>query len=89
MADLIVPLPRYRCHKEVSALRIKHVIETPSGFELHFEGDRFVPAFVSRNWVVSKEKPENLVGGYYVVYDDGYQSWSPAAAFGAGYTLLS
>lgn len=29
------------------------------------------------------------VGGYYVVYDDGYTSWSPAKAFEEGYTLLA
>ena len=33
-----------------------------------------------------KHKPE--VGGYYVVYEDGYKSFSPAGAFESGYTLL-
>lgn len=28
------------------------------------------------------------VGGYYVVYEDGYESWSPAEAFEKGYTLI-
>lgn len=27
-----------------------------------------------------------FVGGYYVEYDDGYMSWSPARAFEDGYT---
>lgn len=27
-----------------------------------------------------------IVGGYYVVYSDGYKSWSPAGAFEEGYT---
>jgi hypothetical protein len=31
-----------------------------------------------------KHKPQ--VGGYYVVYADGYKSWSPAQAFEEGYT---
>jgi hypothetical protein len=34
-----------------------------------------------------KHAPE--IGGYYVLYDDGYESWSPAAAFESGYTLVS
>lgn len=34
-----------------------------------------------------KHKPE--VGGYYVVYKDGYKSFSPAAAFDEGYTLIA
>ena len=28
------------------------------------------------------------VGGYYVVYEDGYKSFSPAGAFESGYTPL-
>ena len=35
---------------------------------------------------VAKHKPE--VGGYYVVYEDGYKSFSPAGAFESGYTRL-
>jgi hypothetical protein len=35
---------------------------------------------------VAKHKPQ--AGGYYVVYADGYKSWSPAAAFEEGYTLV-
>ena len=29
-----------------------------------------------------------LLGGYLVVYDDGYVSWSPAKAFEEGYTRI-
>jgi hypothetical protein len=32
-------------------------------------------------------KHEPAVGGYFVLYDDGYQSFSPAKAFEDGYTL--
>lgn len=35
---------------------------------------------------VRKHNPN--VGGYYVRYEDGYESFSPAAAFEAGYSLL-
>ena len=35
---------------------------------------------------VAKHKLE--VGGYYVVYEDGYKSFSPASAFESGYTPL-
>lgn len=35
---------------------------------------------------LNTHKPE--VGGYYVVYRDGYQSFSPAKAFEEGYTLV-
>lgn len=34
------------------------------------------------------EKHKPVVGGYFVVYDDGYQSFSPAFAFEAGYERI-
>jgi hypothetical protein len=36
--------------------------------------------------VFARGRPEP--GDYFVVYDDGYQSWSPKAIFEAGYTRL-
>ena len=84
-ATLTRPLPRYRCHKQVSALKIRAVIANPRGYELHFKDERFCPHEVSVYWF-TKHCP--MAGGYFVVYDDGYQSYSPAAAFEAGYTLL-
>ena len=79
-------LPRYRCHKDVWALKIKAVIPNPRGFELHFENERYVPHEVSSEWVV-KHKPGS--DGYFVVYADGYQSYSPAKAFEEGYSLIT
>jgi hypothetical protein len=35
---------------------------------------------------LDKHKPE--VGGYYVVYKEGYKSFSPAGAFEEGYALI-
>jgi hypothetical protein len=35
---------------------------------------------------MSKHKPE--AGGYFVIYGDGYESFSPARAFEEGYTLI-
>jgi hypothetical protein len=43
----------------------------------------FAPFTVSAEFV-AKHKPE--VGGYFVVYEDGYTSFSPAKAFEEGYT---
>ena len=86
-------LPRYQCHKQVSALKIRAVVPNPRGFELHFCDERFAPHEVPSPWV-GKHSPDicgdadALVGGYLVVHEDGHQSWSPAAAFEPGYTLL-
>lgn len=79
-------MPRYKCHKEVSAVKI-HSIEifedysamiTPSDGHARFS--------VGREYVL-RHHPQ--VGGYYVLYDDGYKSFSPAKAFEEGYTLIT
>lgn len=40
---------------------------------------------VKREWV-NKHSP--VAGGYYVVYEDGYVSFSPQSAFESGYTRI-
>jgi hypothetical protein len=53
--------------------------------------------FNSGQVVNYKDVPEGIavgasqapsVGGYYVVYDDGYKSYSPSEAFEGGYTKI-
>lgn len=95
-------LPRYRCHKEVRALKIREVIKhahpDPKADDAAFEAsstfqgahlfpvdDGYGPIPVDAAWY-RKHSPE--AGGYYVLYDDGYASYSPAKAFEDGYTRL-
>lgn len=76
-------MPRYKCHKEVWALKIRSVGDDGG---LTFEDGRYAPRLMSSTYM-QKHKPQP--GGYFVVYDDGYESWSPAKAFEEGYTLCS
>lgn len=46
----------------------------------------YAPFFVDEEYV---RKHNPVAGGYYVVYEDGYKSWSPADAFEKGYTPKS
>lgn len=84
-------LPRYRCHKIVRAAKITRVSYGNGGTLLTVAvprpGGRQESAelAVSTEWS-QKHNPD--VGGYVVVYADGYTSFSPAEAFEAGYTLL-
>ena len=85
-------LPKYQCHKKVWALKIKAVAQgtqptdLPGGsWMLHPADDGYGPLEVSHEWY-AKHKPE--AGGYFVVYDDGYKPYSPAAAFESGYSLI-
>lgn len=45
------------------------------------------PSFVVSAEYLAKHKP--VVGGYFVVYVDGYESFSPATAFEEGYTRIA
>ena len=83
-------LPRYQCHKQVWALKIKEVRQSPSEpateagtWEIVPEDERYAPITVSHEFY-TKHRP--IAGGYYVIYEDGYKSFSPAAAFEGGYT---
>lgn len=75
-------LPRWKSHKIVQAAKIVaidgHVLQ------LEVDGTR-VKVHADTEYLI-KHKPQ--VGGYWVVYDDGYTSWSPAEAFEAGYTRI-
>jgi hypothetical protein len=85
-------LPRYKCHKEVWALKIKSIAFTlgrpnSEGIAniIEPEEEGYAPFPVSDEYV-NKHNPQ--VGGYWVLYDDGYQSYSPAKAFEEGYSRV-
>ena len=83
-------LPRYRCHKEVGALKIKEVGPIIDGWaELTFSDANFDTwaerLSVDAEWM-GKHSP--MAGGYLVVYVDGYVSFSPAKAFEEGYQRI-
>lgn len=80
-----IELPRYECHKEVWALPISEIkVRLTGDFTLIFPGP-YAPIVVDVEWFV-KHKP--VAGGFYVVYKDGYVSFSPRDAFMDGYTLI-
>lgn len=86
-------LPRYKCHKEVWALKIAGIKRDGEGENRESDGsaeitpadEGYAPFTVDCHFM-HKHKPE--VGGYYVVYADGYKSFSPAKAFEDGYTRI-
>lgn len=95
-----VEMPRYRSHKIVHALKIKSIVSCVRVGDFDFPGDHipnptgaliypeeagYGPVSVDLAYM-EKHKPQ--IGGYYVVYPDGYKSWSPAQAFESGYTRV-
>lgn len=82
-------LARYRSHKIVRAGQIQSVerIEALGQFFLRITTvGGVVLEENSRPWL--DRLPSQMLGGYYVVYADGYSSWSPAEAFESGNTLI-
>lgn len=63
----------------------KDVEEEVVGAMITPEEEGFAAFPVSRKYIL-KHNPQ--VGGYFVVYADGYQSWSPAQAFEGGYSRI-
>jgi hypothetical protein len=89
-------LPRYKCRKEVWALKIKTIQfdaaaavdenrDTDCSAMITPEEEGYAPFKVDANYVMA-HKPQE--GGYFVQYADGYKSFSPAEAFEGGYTRI-
>lgn len=83
-------LPEYVCHKRVRACKIGRIYPLgndsgPDGAEI-VPADGGIPPFRVDQAFMSKHSLH--VGGYFVEYEDGYQSFSPAAAFESGYTRV-
>ncbi|WP_207000701.1 hypothetical protein [Trinickia mobilis] len=85
--DASAEMPKYVCHKKVWALKIKSIQGDGilGEFEITPEDEGYAPFLVPDSYV-TKHNPQ--VGGYYVVYEDGYKSYSPAKAFEDGYTRI-
>ena len=89
-------MPKYVCHKQVWALKIAKLElditlaaaedrETTGGAWITPADEGYAKFHVEALYV-AKHNPRE--GGYYVVYPDGYKSFSPAAAFEDGYTKI-
>lgn len=91
MCEAAMEMPRYKSHKQVWALKIAELRKDTFGNDewdgvltIVPEDTRYAPIRLEPEFV-DKHKPQ--VGGYFVVYKDGYKSFSPADAFEDGYTI--
>lgn len=89
-------MPKYRSHKEVWALKIRAVTrnsvlaqlsgnESDGSAVITPEDEGYGDIRVDAAYL---RKHDPKAGGYYVVYSDGYKSYSPAEAFESGYTRI-
>lgn len=87
---LIGLLPLWESHKRVRGAKITGRVFDPEKDPPHHLVLEVHPGItgsiaVTEEWM-SRHKPK--LGGYYVVYEDGYTSYSPAGAFEGGYTRV-
>ena len=82
-----VNMPQYQCHKRVWAHKIRQ-IDSPTGSDVIITpvDSNYEPFHVSHDFI-DKHRPQ--VSGYYVRYEDGYESYSPEEPFESGYTLIA
>lgn len=81
-------LPRYKCHKEVWALKIDSLQINRDGSATIFPREPTYSSFNTKPGWDERFKGSEEDTGYYVLYKDGYESWSPTDAFEDGYTLV-
>lgn len=82
-------LPKFISHKIVHAAKITGMTADPKFTEdtrlIFGDIDKWI--LVERSWM--KRNGPVSIGGYYVVYEDGYRSYSPGKQFEQGYTAAS
>ena len=91
MDGATVEIPQYVSHKKVWALKIKAVADSGTDtttdenpiVTVSFEKPEYAPQTINL-----RGKPTPEAGWYFVMYEDGYISFSPAKAFEEGYTLV-
>ena len=82
-------MPKYKSHKEVWALKIRGIERGNGDSTILLFNEGFASINVDKEYA-DKIKPtlDKNDLGYYVVYKDGYKSWSPSEAFEEGYSRI-
>ena len=80
-------MPEYQYHKKIKAFKITYIGEEKSErYTVYIlRGEHNMCVMVSSDYII-KHNPE--IGGYYVLFNDSYESYSPAKAFEEGYSLI-
>lgn len=80
-----IELPKYKSHKEVYAIKINKISTSSLNENICDIETELGVIKVSKQFII---KHDPKIGGYYVQYQDGYESYSPASAFEEGYSLV-
>jgi hypothetical protein len=80
-------MSRYKCHKIVHAGQITAMVAMQGGFRIDYTGRNGEARFINVKDAWAAKHATAEVGGYLVVYEDGFMSYSPKKAFEDGYSL--
>ena len=85
-----MPLPQWQSHKKVWGDKIVRAYGDAASPEPYVVwllkcGEKIFPSYELLDRV---PKGTDATGGYYVRYEDNFESWSPAKAFKKGYTRI-
>lgn len=81
-----VGLPRWRCHKVVRGFQIAQMVPLEATTQMRLiDASGAFQVDVSNQYMM-RYKPQ--VGDYYALYEDGYESLSPADAWTKGYAPI-
>lgn len=86
MSTAQMEMPKYRSHKQVWALKISAIEILEDGSAKIMPEDKRYGMITAPDYKSKFKSGDDP--GYYVVYADGYKSWSPTKAFEDGYTLI-
>lgn len=89
MSEAQKEMPKYKCHKEVWALKIGGIIKSDGAGVARISplDEGFSPFDTPVGWL-DKYKGTLEDHGYYVIYKGGYASWSPSKEFEEGYERI-
>lgn len=86
--DVSRELPRYECHKKVHALKIAAIeINKDLSAKIAPADEGYAVFTTAPGWAKRFEGADEDLG-YFVLYQDGFASWSPGAVFEYGYTRV-
>lgn len=81
-------MPLYKCHKEVRALKMVAGTAQEDGSVIIQPADETFASFLADAEFGKRFNGGPDDAGYYVLYEDGYASWSPTKTFEEGYTKI-
>jgi hypothetical protein len=87
-----VVIPQWQSHKKVWASKIINEYEReslgPDDSSITWELECGAKIHVSQKLFARLPEGGEGIFGYYVRYEDGFESWSPKEAFESGYTRI-